>query len=216
MSKVTVINNSPELAEALKKPAINVKEQLEIVTRLKSSLEKLKIEFPFIPLLNTAKGFVDPRGYKANMHNLVAILLADVGDYEGHLKNQLEGHKSQNSDIVEYNHFKGVVEYHLYEDPRGKNASKSNSPLYPVYYAIISLFRAFFRMFDVLIAAAKTVTGAKYQTKNDTPGYEPFFKLPEESTGKQAIALQQEFKKAILELDKLRGPEPEYSRKMDI
>lgn len=71
-----------------------------------------------------------------------------------------------------------------------------------MHYAVVALFRAFFRIFDLILSL-----GSK-QTKNDTPGYEPFFKLPEASLSRRAVELSKEFNDAINKLDELKGMRP--------
>lgn len=189
---ITAINtSSPILHEAIKKPVShNLDTQLAQLNHLKKTLASLQEAFPYMHNKN---------GPKANMGALISILISDIQSFE----HDLEG-KTTNSDVVGYKHFKETVDFHFNNDKRGLEAKKTNSIFYPVNYAIMSLFRAFFRMFDVLIAGVKTISGAEYQTQNDKKGYKPFFKLPEESTNKHAVALEQEFNNAIQKIDAIR------------
>lgn len=186
-----VINaSSPILHEAIKKPVIhNLDIQFAQLSHLKKTLVSLQEAFPHTP---------NKKGSKANMGALISILISDIESFE----RNLEG-KMANLD-VDYKHFKKTVDFHFNNDNRGLEAKKTNSIFYPVNYAIMSLFRAFFRMFDILIAGLKTISGTEYQTQNDKSGYKPFFKLPEESTIKHAVALEQEFNNSIQKIDAIR------------
>ncbi len=180
-------------------PSIRTTEQSALLDKLRVSLTQMQKEFTlpnrvgFEGILRERKESKYPR---AKMNALLSILSFDLDDYINK-----RNHKNPDEN-AQYQHFKDVVNRHLNNDPRGKAVREPDSFFYPVHYAIVALFRAFFRIFDVLLSL-----GAK-QTKNDTPGYEPFFKLPEASLRKRANELSKEFQDTIDALDKLKGITP--------
>ncbi len=167
------------------KQNIRTSKQSELLAKLKETLDQMRKEFPS-PKLNE-------KGRTAEMGLFLAILSADLNGYINKRNHNNPDEKAQ------YEYFKGIIHYHLYEDSRGKAVRKPNSAFYHVHYWVASLFRGFFRLFDLLLSFKSG------QTKNDTPGYKPFFKLPEASLRDRALELSKEFNNTINQLDELKG-----------
>ena len=113
-------------------------------------------------------------------------------------------HFSDEDAVKAYTGFKKEIDRHLNQDEHAGDLKNKDAILYSVHYALIALFRAFFRVFDIIITYVRQAE----HTMADTPNRNVFFKYPKKPLGRHVIALSEEFAVAMDELDKLGKAEP--------
>ncbi len=143
---------------------------------------------------------IDGNGVHANMLSLIRSLLTEVESFSAITAQNKE------VSIVAYEKFKQAITILLNDDERAKKARLPNTVLYPFHCAIVAIFRAFFRIWDVLLTAMSN----RIQGKEEPYIYQSrasFFKFPENSTQKDMFHLKKEFDVLIEKLDETYTPD---------
>ncbi len=182
--------------------AVHIETQLLILEKINESLQKCAKNYP----LTFHNGPIKKQHHETHMSHMVYDLQLAINHYIAHLNAQKQSGRTT-SRLSVFNKFKENVNYSLYKSEHARYMNRSNSIFYPVYSAITSLFRAFFRLLDIAISAIKELLGQNSQVESKMSRHQIFFNRPidpsQRVAEKQYHALQQELNKAIAELDLL-------------